>query len=529
MVRGTQYLNGHPRRNGALAGNGVSGVMDAERYRPSEMFDGNAPTTNSGAPVDDTMNSLTVNERGPVLLSDFHLVEKLANFDRERIPERVVHARGVVARGEFVCTNPIPEFTKAEPLSTAGKVTPVAVRFSTVVHSRHSPETLRDPRGFAVKFYTQQGNWDLVGNNLPVFFIRDAMAFPDMVHAFKPSPLTEQQEWHRVLDFLSFHPECLHMLTFLLDDVGVPKNYTTMNGAGVHTFVFINSAGKETYVKFHWISEQGEHSLEEDEEIARVQGENFSHATTHLINSIGAGHFPSWRLCVQTMNVADELKQSFGDPLDPTKTWPESQFPLREVGRMTLNRNLDNHFLEGEQIAFSPGNIIPGIQYSADKLLQGRIFSYADTQRYRIGANYLQLPINAVKCPFMNRQYDGAMNFMHRSSDVNYFPSASHVRKAGALGTSMSKSATEMPLSGCPVQGVAMRRTISRENNFQQAGERWRAFDSARQQRFVMRVAGTLNAPRVSKQLKARWIGYWKMCDAQLGARVEAMVNKSML
>ena len=505
------------------------GVMDTEKYRPREMFDSTTPTTNSGAPVDDTMNSLTVSERGPVLLSDFHLVEKLANFDRERIPERVVHARGVTARGEFVCTNPISQFTIAEPFSTQGKITPVAVRFSTVVHSRHSPETLRDPRGFATKFYTQKGNFDLVGNNFPVFFIRDAMAFPDMVHAFKPSPVTEQQEWHRVLDFLSFHPESLHMLTFLLDDVGVPKNYTTMNGAGVHTFVLINEAGKETYVKFHWISEQGEHSLEEDAEIARVQGENFSHATTHLIESISAGQFPSWRLCVQTMDVADELTQQFGDPLDPTKTWPESQFPLREVGRLTLNRNLDNHYLEGEQIAFSPGNIIPGIQYSADKLLQGRIFSYADTQRYRIGANYLQLPINAAKCPFMNRQYDGAMNFMHRSSEVNYFPSAEHVRKSGGSGIGTSKGVKEMPITGFPVRGTAVRKSISHENNFQQAGERWRSFDENRRQRFVKRVAGTLNEPRVSKQLKAKWIGYWKQCDRDLGSRIERLVSTSML
>lgn len=315
------------------------------------------------------------------------------------------------------------------------------------------------------------------------------------------------------------------MLTFLLDDVGVPKNYCTMDGFGVHTFVLLNNSGRPTYVKFHWKSEQGEHCLRTDEEIAKVQGEDFSHATTNLIDNIAAGRFPSWRLMIQTMDPSAEQSQSWGDPLDPTKTWPESQYPLHEVGRMTLDRNMDNHFLEGEQLAFSPGNIIPGVEYSNDKLLQGRIFSYADTQRYRIGANYLQLPVNAPRCPFMNRQYDGALNFMRRSKDVNYFPSHEHMMNTGGLAAKQ----TAMPLFAASAQGTQCRKRITHENNFGQAGERWRSFDAARRMRFVERVADALNSRKVTKQLKATWIEYWKQCDGELGARIEACVTKSSM
>lgn len=495
--------------------------MDPQTQLPSDAHDAVHVTTNSGAPVDDTENSLTVGERGPVLLSDFHLVEKLANFDREVIPERRVHARGVAVRGTFVCTHDITRLTTAVPFAQVGQRTAVSVRFSTVVHSRHSPETLRDPRGFATKFYTPQGNWDLVGNLEPVFFIRDAMQFPDMVHAFKPSPRTDRQEWSRILDFFSFHPECLHMMTFLLDDVGIPRNYETMNGAGVHTFVMLGENGRETYVKFHWVSEQGEHNLT-DEEARHVCGHDFGHATAHLIDSIDSGRFPAWRLCIQTMDPHTELDHAWGDPLDPTKTWPEDEFPLQTVGRMVLDENMDNQFLQGESLAFSPGNVIPGITFSQDKLLQGRIFSYADSQRYRLGANYLQLPVNAPRCPFANRQYDGAGAGMTRNKEVNYYPST-QTRDATAPVAQSTRA-------GRAVEGgVATRRALSKQNNFGQAGERWRSFDNARKQRFVQRVSDTLNAPRVSKTLKATWIEYWTRCDRDLGTRVSALVKKSSM
>lgn len=493
--------------------------MDPNKNIPTDKNDAVHVTTNSGAPVEDTMNSLTLGERGPVLLTDFHLVEKLANFDREVIPERRVHARGVAVRGVFVCTKNITRYTSADPFSEVGKQTPVAVRFSTVVHSRHSPETLRDPRGFAVKFYTGEGNWDLVGNLEPVFFIRDAMAFPDMVHAFKPNPRTERQEWSRILDFLSFHPECMHMMTFLLDDVGVPKNYTTMHGAGVHTFVMLNADGQETYVKFHWRSEQGEHNLATDEEAFKVAGMDFNHATSHLIDSIDRSEFPAWTLYIQVMDPATEGSHEWGDPLDATKTWPEDQFPLIPVGRMVLNETMENQFLQGECIAFSPGNVIPGITFSNDKLLIGRVHSYADTQRYRLGANYLQMPVNAPRCPFMNRQYDGTGAVMSRHKEINYFPS-NHTRDGNANVARVTQPKRTF-------NGTATRQPLTKQNNFGQAGERWRSFDDARKERFVQRVVETLNAPRVTKQLKATWIEYWTKCDADLGARVSGMVKMS--
>lgn len=385
---------------------------------------------------------------GPILLEDYHLVEKLANFDRERIPERVVHARGASAKGFFEVTHDISNLTCADFLRAPGVQTPVIVRFSTVIHERGSPETLRDPRGFAVKFYTrevsllvvlnistmlattgscfiytkqmtilcEQGNFDLVGNNFPVFFIRDGMKFPDMVHALKPNPKSHIQENWRILDFFSHHPESLNMFTFLFDDIGIPQDYRHMDGSGVNTYMLINKAGKAHYVKFHWKPTCGVKSLLEEDAI-RVGGTNHSHATQDLYDSIAAGNYPEWRLFIQIIDPADEDKFDF-DPLDVTKTWPEDILPLQPVGRMVLNKNIDNFFAENEQLAFCPAIIVPGIHYSDDKLLQTRVFSYADTQRHRLGPNYLQLPVNAPKCAHHNNHHEGFMNFMHRDEEV---------------------------------------------------------------------------------------------------------------
>lgn len=483
--------------------------MDPTKFRPRDRFDAPYWTTNTGAPVMNNQNSLTAGTRGPILLEDYHLIEKLANFDRERIPERVVHARGATAKGIFTVTHDISHLTSADMFRHVGMETPVAVRFSTVVHSRHSPETLRDPRGFAVKFYTREGNWDLVGNNFPVFFIRDGMKFPDMVHAFKPNPRTEDQEWWRVWDFFSHHPESCHMFTFLLDDEGIPKNYRHMKGSGVHTFRLINRDGKDTYVKFHWVPKLGEHNLLDDEAVM-VGGKDFSHATHDLIQAIDRGDFPEWTLCIQTMDPATEDNYDF-DPLDVTKTWPEDQFPFMPVGKLVLNRNVDNQFLENEQIAFSPAVVVPGIYYSEDKLLQTRLFSYADTQRYRLGGNYLLLPINAPKNPHHNNHYDGQGNFMHREGEVNYFPS----RVDG------TRHAPEYPLPTEPLPSERrVKQTIAKENNFAQAGARFRSFDPERQERFVTRVAAALNAPRVTPASKATWLENWSQCDADLGRRI---------
>jgi catalase len=308
------------------------------------------------------------------------------------------------------------------------------------------------------------------------------------------------------------------MLTFLLDDVGIPSNYMHMPGFGVHTFVLVNSSGERTYVKFHWVPEQPIENIQDAQKAIQVGGEDFSHATHALISAIDGGQYPAWKLCVQMMNPKTELNQSWGDPLDATKTWPEEEYPLLDVGRMVLNETVDNMFLESEQIAFSPGLVVPGITHSADKLLQSRLMSYGDTQRYRIGANYLQLPINAPRCPFFNGHYDGAMNFMHRQSDVNYFPST---RTDTKLGT------TSVPNDCIEVEGAPQRVTIPNENNFQQPGERWRSFDKDRQQRFVDRVVMTLSEPGVTEKLKKIWLEYWTKCDSELGKCISKGVQMS--
>ncbi|KAK9081610.1 hypothetical protein Sjap_026644 [Stephania japonica] len=330
---------------------------------------------------------------------DYHLVEKLANFDRERIPERVVHARVASAKGFFEVTHDISQLSCADFLRAPGVQTPLIVRFSIVIHEGGSPETLRDPRGFAVKFYTREGNFDIVGNNFPVFFIRDGMKFPDMVHALKPNPKSHIQENWRVLDFFSHHPESLHMFTFLFDDIGIPQDYRHMDGSGVNTYTLINKAGKAHYVKFHWRPTCGD-----------------------LYDSIAAGNYPEWKLFIQIIDLDHEDKFDF-DPLDVTKTWPEDILPLMPVGRMVLNKNVDNFFAENEQLAFCPGVIVPSVYYSDDKLLQTRVFSYSDIQRHRLGPNYLLLPANAPKCAHHNNHHEGFMNFMHRDEEVNYFPS----------------------------------------------------------------------------------------------------------
>ncbi|XP_066306073.1 catalase isozyme C [Miscanthus floridulus] len=487
--------------------------MDPYKHRPSSAF--NAPywTTNSGAPVWNNDNSLTVGARGPILLEDYHLVEKLANFDRERIPERVVHARGASAKGFFEVTHDITHLSCADFLRAPGVQTPVIVRFSTVIHERGSPETLRDPRGFAVKFYTREGNWDLVGNNFPVFFIRDGMKFPDMVHALKPNPKTHIQENWRILDFFSHHPESLHMFTFLFDDVGIPADYRHMDGSGVHTYTLINRAGKATYVKFHWRPTCGVRSLLDDEAGA-VGGANHSHATKDLTDAIAAGNFPEWTLYIQTMDPEHEDRFDF-DPLDVTKTWPEDVFPLQPVGRMVLNRNIDNFFAENEQLAFCPGLIVPGIYYSDDKLLQTRIFSYSDTQRHRLGPNYLLLPANAPKCAHHNNHYDGFMNFMHRDEEVDYFPSR----------YDPAKNAPRYPIPTVHITGRRDKTVIAKENNFKQPGERYRAMDPARQERFIKRWVDALSDPRLTHEIRSIWLSNWSQADRSLGQKLASRLS----
>ncbi|MCK9857935.1 catalase [Paenibacillus sp. ATY16] len=452
----------------------------------------NRLTTNQGTPVGDNQNSRTAGQRGPTLLEDYHLIEKIAHFDRERIPERVVHARGAGAYGVFRAANSMSAHTKAAFLREAGKETDVFVRFSTVIHGTGSPETARDPRGFAVKFYTEEGNLDIVGNHLPVFFIRDAIKFPDMVHSLKPSPRTNIQEPERYWDFMTLSPESTHMLTWLFSDDGTPASYREMDGFGVHAFKWINEDGKITYVKYHWKSKQGVRNFTAAE-AGEMQGKDFNHATRDLYDSIELGRYPEWELHVQLMPVEHLDRYSF-DPLDPTKIWPEDMYPLQLVGTMQLNRNPDNYFAEVEQSAFSPSAVVPGIEPSEDKLLQGRLFSYPDAQRYRLGANYLHIPVNCPYAPVRNHQRDGAMTMKADPSTVNYEPSSS---------SDSPREAQEYKDSSTSLHGYAGRQKIDKTDDFTQAGERYLSLPPEQRDNLVSNLVNDLKQTSENIQLRA--------------------------
>src|SRR5512133_3356429 len=371
---------------------------------------GQALTTNQGVRIADNQNSLKYGVRGPALLEDFVLREKITHFDHERIPERIVHARGSGAHGFFECYEPLTDITKAAPFNEAGKVTPVFVRFSTVAGERGSKDTARDVRGFAVKFYTDEGNWDLVGNNMPVFFIQDAMKFPDLVHAVKPEPhhqMPQAASAHDTFwDFVSLMPESTHMLMWVMSDRAIPRSFATMQGFGVHTFRMVNEAGESVFVKFHWNPVAGTHSLVWDEAV-KISGADPDFHRRDLWERIESGAYPEWELGVQVFTEEQADQFSF-DILDATKIVPEELVPVRPVGRMVLNRNPDNSFAETEQVAFCTAHVIPGIDFSNDPLLAGRIHSYVDTQITRLGGpNFHEIPINAPVAQVHNNQRDG--------------------------------------------------------------------------------------------------------------------------
>lgn len=384
-------------------------------------------TTDQGVRINDDNNSLKAGDRGPSLLEDFILREKITHFDHERIPERVVHARGSGAHGFFEVTNPIPELTKAGFLQEAGLKTPVFARFSTVAGSRGSTDLARDVRGFAVKFYTQEGIYDLVANNIPVFFIQDASKFPDLVHAVKPEPHNEMPQaasaHDTFWDFISLMPESMHMIMWTMSDRAIPRSYRMMEGFGVHTFRLINAAEESTFVKFHWKPKLGTHAVAWDE-AQKISGKNPDFHREDLWEAIEQGNFPEWELGVQIIPAEDEHKYEF-DLLDPTKLIPEELVPVTIVGRMVLNRNPDNFFSETEQIAFHPGHVVPGIDFSNDPLLQGRLFSYTDTQLTRLGSpNFHEIPINRSVAPVHNNQRDGFMRQEINKGRVSYHPNS---------------------------------------------------------------------------------------------------------
>ena len=386
-----------------------------------------ALTTNHGVPISDNQNSLKAGANGPTLLEDFVLREKIFHFDHERIPERIVHARGSAAHGYFECTDPIPELTRAAPFQEKGKRTPLFARFSTVAGGAGSVDTPRDVRGFAVKFYTEDGNWDLVGNNIPVFFIQDAIKFPDLIHSVKMEAdrgYPQAASAHDTFwDFISLMPESLHTMIWAMSDRAIPRSLRMMDGFGVHTFRMVNAKGKSSFVKFHWRPRLGVQSLVWDES-AKLQGADNDFHRRDLFEAIEAGDYPEWDFAVQV--ISEELAESLPySILDATKLVPEDIAPLRTVGRMVLDRNPDNFFAETEQVAFLPSNVVPGIDFTNDPLLQGRLFSYLDTQKSRLGTtNFHQIPINAPKCPFANMQRDGMMQTMVPKGRANYEPNS---------------------------------------------------------------------------------------------------------
>lgn len=394
-------------------------------YMNTEDGSGEALTTSTGLKINDDQNSLLAGERGPTLMEDFHFREKMTHFDHERIPERVVHARGSAAHGYFESYGDYSEFTKAGFLSKPGKKTPVFARFSTVVGSRGSTDLARDARGFSVKFYTEEGNYDLVGNNMPVFFIQDAMKFPDLVHAVKPEPHNEIPQaaaaHDTFWDFISIMPESMHMIMWVMSDRALPRSYSMMEGFGVHTFRFINKNNESHFVKFHWKPKAGTYSLTWDE-AQKISGQDPDFHRRDLWNAIESGNFPEWEFGVQLVPEADEHKYDF-DLLDPTKIIPEELVPVQRIGKMVLNRNPDNFFAETEQVAFHPGHLVPGIDFTNDPLLQGRLFSYIDTQLIRLGSpNFNEIPINRPLAPVHNNQRDGFMRQTINIEKTSYGP-----------------------------------------------------------------------------------------------------------
>ena len=481
-------------------------------------------TTDQGIPISDNQNSLKSGARGPTLLEDFVLREKIFHFDHERIPERIVHARGSAAHGFFEVYESLASLTKADLFQRKGERTPVFVRFSTVVGGAGSVDTPRDVRGFAVKFYTKTGNWDLVGNNIPVFFIQDAMKFPDLVHAVKmeaDSGFPQAASAHDTFwDWASLMPESTHMLMWAMSDRTLPRSFRMMEGFGVHTFKLVNEKGKETFVKFHWKPKLGLQSTVWEETLKLQAADNDYHRRD-LREAIDAGNFPEWELGIQTFDQAFADKQPY-DVLDATKLIPEEQIPVRRIGRLVLDRNPDNHFAENEQVAFCPANIVPGIDFSNDPLLQGRLFSYLDTQKSRLGtANFHQLPINAPKCPMANFQRDGQMQMRVPTGRANYEPNslASQGEEGGPRETPAG-FATAPGRSDRDEQGDKLRvRPELFADHYSQARMFWKSLTDNEQAHLASAFVFELAKVNLD-DVQARMVGRLRNVDEGLAKRV---------
>jgi len=474
-------------------------------------------TSNQGAPVSDDQHSLIVGERGPILLEDTVFLEKIAHFDRERIPERVLHAKGAGAFGFFVPYKSMASLTKANFLQDPEQKTPVFVRFSVAGGSLGGADTVRDIRGFSVKFYTEEGNYDIVGNHIPVFPIRDPLQFPDLVHALKPDPVTNVRggaiSTSRFWDFMSLRPESMNFLTYLFADIGTVKSYRTIQGFSVNTYKWVNLRGEEVYIKYHWEPCAG---VEYIDSMTAVQlaGADPDVAQRDLFDTIAAGHTVEFEMRVQIWKVEDECDLPF-DPLDSTHIWPEDLFPLMPVGRMVLNKNPENFFAEVEQSAFSPAAIVPGIDFSNDRILQGRIFAYGDTQRYRIGVNYLQLPTNMPRKPIDNKMQDGAMQTMFGESIANYLPNT--------LGGGMP---VEAPETGKPVREFVsgnVERTELVGDNYYQARYRYRNMSGVEKKHLVSNIVESLS--QAYEPIKRRMLEHFMRTDNELGSRIAQEIN----
>lgn len=465
-------------------------------------------TSNNGAPAGANQHSLTAGESGPLLMQDHLLIEKMAHFVRERIPERVVHAKGAGAYGYFEVTHDMSSYTKAAMFHTVGKRTPALARFSTVGGEKGSADSERDPRGFALKFYSEQGNYDIVGNNTPVFFIRDPMKFPDLVHTHKRNPATNCKDPNAFWDFFSHSPESMHQVTILFSDRGIPKNFRHMHGFGSHTFKWVNAAGEAVWVKYHFKTEAGIANLT-SEEAAHLAGHDPDHATRDLYQHIKGGGVAAWKAYVQIMPFADAAGYRY-DPFDVTKVWRYQDYPLIPIGRLVLDRNPENFHVDMEQAAFSPSHLIPGVEVSPDKLLQGRMFAYPDAHRYRLGTNFAQLPVNRPRIPVHNYQRDGAMRF-DAGTGVNYEPNSYG-------GPTEVPSALEQPIelvgkaarTPYPIQGKA--------DDYEQAGLLYRVFRSEEKDRLIANIAGHLG--QADKAVQQRQVEHFRKADADYGARV---------
>lgn len=467
-------------------------------------------TTTGGAPISNNQHSQTAGKRGPVLMQDYQLIEKLAHQNRERIPERVVHAKGWGAFGTFTVTNDISKYTCAKIFSEVGKKTKLIARFSTVAGELGAADTERDVRGFAVKFYTDEGNWDMVGNNTPVFFVRDGYKFPDFIHTQKRHPKTNLRSPKAMWDFWSKTPESLHQVTILMSDRGIPKTPMHMNGYGSHTFSFYNAQGERYWVKFHFKTQQG-HDFYTNDEAAKVTGETREKYQEALYGAIENGKFPKWKLMVQIMPEKDAENTPY-NPFDMTKVWPHADYPLIEVGMMELNENPNNYFQYIENAAFSPSNVVPGIGFSPDRMLQARIFSYADAHRYRLGTHYEALPVNRPKNGANHYHKDGAMRFFE--NHVNENPDA-YYEPNSFDGPAEVQTAQEPPLR---IDGDVDRYGHEDHDDFTQPGNLFRMFDDEQRDRLFSNIAAAMQG--VPKEIIERQLKHFDAADPEYGAGV---------